>query len=198
MFPGRVHPGVGHGVQDWMGQVGARVASPLTLLREYLDALRALLRGERLTTKGRYVRLTDVALDWPPAAAPPVCAGAVGARSLRLAGKHADGTILTAGVPPERVAQVRAAVDPGHVIVVYVHAATGPDTAARLEAERVCWGYPSMKGIAVEGDAAAVAEGVRVWSQAGADKVILQPTPDDPDPEGFVRFVAQEVRPLLA
>src|SRR5690606_25039341 len=47
MFPGRVTLGVGHGVQDWMGQVGARPESPLTLLREHLLALRALLRGER-------------------------------------------------------------------------------------------------------------------------------------------------------
>ena len=35
MFPGRAVIGVGHGVRDWMGQVGARVESPLTLLREY-------------------------------------------------------------------------------------------------------------------------------------------------------------------
>src|SRR5215472_16597817 len=69
LFPGRVIVVVGHGVQDWMGQVGARVESPLTLLREYLDALRALLRGERVTTQGRYVRLDDVALGWPPASA---------------------------------------------------------------------------------------------------------------------------------
>jgi len=45
LFPGRVIVGVGHGVQDWMGQVGARVDSPLTLLREQLDALRELLAG---------------------------------------------------------------------------------------------------------------------------------------------------------
>lgn len=45
MFPGRAVVGVGHGVQDWMGQVGARVESPVSLLREHLVALRALLRG---------------------------------------------------------------------------------------------------------------------------------------------------------
>ena len=28
MAPGRLVPAVGHGVQDWMGQVGVRVASP--------------------------------------------------------------------------------------------------------------------------------------------------------------------------
>jgi hypothetical protein len=28
--------------------------------------------------------------------------------------------------------------------------------------------------------------------------VVLQPTADDPDPEGFMRFVAEQVRPLVA
>ena len=58
-FPGRLTVGVGHGVQGWMGQVGARAASPLTLLGEYLQALRGLLDGQRLTTDGRYVKLND-------------------------------------------------------------------------------------------------------------------------------------------
>src|ERR1700710_1223440 len=62
LFPGRVVPGVGHGVLDWMGQVGVRAGSPMTLLREYSVALQALLAGERVTTSGRYVQLDDVAL----------------------------------------------------------------------------------------------------------------------------------------
>jgi alkanesulfonate monooxygenase SsuD/methylene tetrahydromethanopterin reductase-like flavin-dependent oxidoreductase (luciferase family) len=205
MFPGRVRVGVGHGVQDWMGQVGARVGSPMTLLREYLDALRALLRGSTVTRDGRYVRLDAVALDWPPPSAPAVFAGAVGPRSLRLAGEAADGTILTGGTPPGRVREARRLVDEGrragnrsdpHEVVVYVHAATGPDAAQRFEAERVRWGYDSMDGIGVAGDATAIARAVRDWADAGADAVVLQPTPDDPDPEGFVRFVAEQVRPL--
>ncbi|HWM17320.1 MAG TPA: LLM class flavin-dependent oxidoreductase, partial [Microbacterium sp.] len=74
MFPGRLLPGVGHGVLAWMGQVGARVASPLTLMREYIPALRALLAGEEVSVRGRYVRLEDVRLDWPPADLPPIYA----------------------------------------------------------------------------------------------------------------------------
>lgn len=206
LFPGRVITGVGHGVQDWMAQVGARVESPVTLLREYLTALRALLGGDEVTVDGRYVRLDRVALDWPPASAPAVFAGAVGPRSLRLCGEAADGTILTGGTTPGGVRQARELVDEGrvaggrteaHPIVVYVHAATGPDAAERLEAERVRWGYASMRDVGVAGDAQAVADAVRRWADAGADTVVLQPTPDDPDPEGFVRFVAREVRPLV-
>jgi alkanesulfonate monooxygenase SsuD/methylene tetrahydromethanopterin reductase-like flavin-dependent oxidoreductase (luciferase family) len=66
LFPGRVRVGVGHGVQSWMGQVGARAGSPVSLLREHLGALRALLDGQELTTNGRYVKLERVKLDWPP------------------------------------------------------------------------------------------------------------------------------------
>ncbi len=107
MFPGRAVLGVGHGVQEWMGQVGARPESPLTLLREHLDALRALLGGERLSTRGRYVTLDDVALDWPPATPVPVLAGATGPRTLRLAGEAADGTVLTSSTTPAAVRRAR-------------------------------------------------------------------------------------------
>jgi alkanesulfonate monooxygenase SsuD/methylene tetrahydromethanopterin reductase-like flavin-dependent oxidoreductase (luciferase family) len=84
-----------------------------------------------------------------------------------------------------------------HPVTVYLHAATGPDADARMEAERIRWGYESAEDRMITGDAPAIAEQVRRWAEAGADTVVLQPTPDDPDPEGFVRFVACEVRPLL-
>ena len=84
-----------------------------------------------------------------------------------------------------------------HEVVVFVHAATGPAAAERLETERGHWGYDSMDGIAVAGDASAIAAGVARFVEAGADAVILQPTRDDPDPEGFARFVAAEVQPLV-
>jgi alkanesulfonate monooxygenase SsuD/methylene tetrahydromethanopterin reductase-like flavin-dependent oxidoreductase (luciferase family) len=196
-YPDRLIVGLGHGVQDWMGQVGARVESPVTLLREYTTALRALLAGEKVSTTGRYVRLDQVALDWPPARVPPLYIGAVKARTMRLAAEIADGTILTAGTPPATVAAARSVLGAGHPLVVYVHAATGPTAGERLAAEQQEWGYQSMDDLVAAGDAAAVAEAVRRFADAGADAVVLQPTPDDPDLEGFLRFVATEVRPLV-
>jgi alkanesulfonate monooxygenase SsuD/methylene tetrahydromethanopterin reductase-like flavin-dependent oxidoreductase (luciferase family) len=205
LFPGRVQVGAGHGVQDWMRQVGARVDSPVTLLREYVTALRALLHGEQVTTQGTYVRLDKVALDWPPAAPPALFAGAVGPRSLRLCGEIADGTILTGGTTPDGVRQARRLVEEGRVaagrdrprpLIVYLLAATGPRAGERVKAEvQGFGGDPAQVGVA--GDAAAVAGAVRRWADAGADTVVLQPTADEPDPEGFVRFVAREVRPLV-
>ncbi|MGI9093635.1 MAG: LLM class flavin-dependent oxidoreductase [Mycobacteriales bacterium] len=211
MFPARLHAGVGHGTQAWMGQVGARVESPLTLLGEYLSALRALLRGEELTTSGRYVHLDGVRLDWPPAAPLPVLAGAVGARTLRLSGELADGTILTAGTSPESVAAARAIIDAGRSaagrdgaaqLTVYLLAATGDGAQERLARSRRDWGLDpdadvAVCGDAVCGDAEALAAAARRWANAGADTVVFQPTADDPDPERFVRVVAQDVRPLV-
>lgn len=181
LFPGRLEVGVGHGVLDWMAQVGARVESPMTLLREYVDALRALLRGEQVTVSGRYVRLDRVALDWPPPSPPAIYVAAVGPRTLRLSGEAGDGTVLTGDTPADRVREARRLIDEGraaggrtdsHRVVVYLRA--DPPTQAR-----------------------ATADAVQEYAAAGADSVILQPSADDPDPEGFVRFVATEVRPLL-
>ncbi|KUL58608.1 LLM class flavin-dependent oxidoreductase [Streptomyces sp. NRRL S-1521] len=207
LFPGRVMLGVGHGVQDWMGQVGARAESPLTLLREHLDAMRALLAGERVTTEGRYVRLDDVALDWPPATAPAVYAGARGPRSVRLTGEAADGTILDASTPPDGVRGARRLIDEGreaagrtdrpHPVVVYLHAATGPGARARLDAELRREGNAEMPGLGVAGGAEDVAKAVLRLAEAGADTVVLQPTADEPDPEGYVRFVTDQVVPLV-
>ncbi|MDQ1026450.1 alkanesulfonate monooxygenase SsuD/methylene tetrahydromethanopterin reductase-like flavin-dependent oxidoreductase (luciferase family) [Streptomyces umbrinus] len=206
LFPGRAIVGVGHGVQDWMGQVGARAESPVTLLREYLVALRALLRGERVTTDGRYVKLDGVALDWPPQTLVEILAGATGPRTLRLSGEFADGTILTSGTSPEGVRKACQLIDEGrksasrdgrHEVVVYLLTATGPDAAARLRAELEADGVASVPDLGVAGDAKAVAEAVRRLADAGADTVILQPTADEPDPEGFLRFTAEDVRPLV-
>lgn len=114
-----------------MRQVGAWPASPLTMLSEYLDALRQLLAGERLTLRGRYVTLSDVRLDDPPSVPPPVLAGVRGPKSLTVAGRHAEGTILAEPVTPEylRAARAQLAAPPGHHIVGYNVAAVDDDPA---------------------------------------------------------------------
>lgn len=206
LFPGRIDVGIGHGTQDWMARVGARVDSPMTLLREYATALRALLAGQRVTERGRYVHLDDVALDWPPMVVPRLVVGAVGPRTVALSGELADGTVLTSGSSPETVRGVRAQLDEAcaaagvsapPAITVYVIAAAGRDAPKRLADELRSWSLDPDEDVVITGDAAALAEGIGRWTAAGADAVVLQPTADEPDLEGFIHLVGREVRPLL-
>jgi alkanesulfonate monooxygenase SsuD/methylene tetrahydromethanopterin reductase-like flavin-dependent oxidoreductase (luciferase family) len=203
MFPGRAHVGLGHGVQEWMDQVGARVASPMTLLREYSAAVRDLLAGETVTADGRYVRLRDVALGWPPHDGPVLHVGAVGPKTVALAAELGGGLVLTGGTTPDDVRAAREIFDaarppgagPGRV-TVYLLAITGPDAALRLRAELEQAGLDPGADRGVAGEAAAVAAAVRSRAAAGADAVVLQPAADD-DPVTYARFAADQVRPIL-
>lgn len=201
LFPGRVVPGIGHGVQVWMAQTGSKVSSPLTLLREYTTALRSLLAGERVSVDGRYVHLDDVALDWPPSPPPPLMLGGFGPRSLELTTELGDGTLLAAALSVPQVAEVGELVTrtrgPGHPLVAGVIAATGADAQARVDAEVAKWGAEPGRGIGVGGDAAAVAATVRALAAAGATSVCFQPTEDEPDLAAFVNFLGRDVAPLV-
>lgn len=108
LAPGRVLPGIGHGVGSWMAQMGAATPSPLTTLEEVIVAVTRLLRGERVTISGRHVHLDHVALDQPPDPVPPILAGVRGPRSLVLAGRVAGGVVLAEPAGPS---YVRAALD---------------------------------------------------------------------------------------
>ena len=208
-FPGRLLPGIGHGVQDWMGQVGARAASPLTLLCEYAEALRLLLDGAEVSVSGRYVTLDRVRLDWPPAPGTPLLVGGTGPRTLELAGRVGDGIVIGSGTSDAELADAVAAAQVGWIagrgaaggrmpVVTHLMAATGPGAEQRLADELRRWGrVDGALGRGVAGDAATVADAVRRLLQIGVTSVVFQPTEDEPDLEGFVEFVGREVRSEL-
>jgi alkanesulfonate monooxygenase SsuD/methylene tetrahydromethanopterin reductase-like flavin-dependent oxidoreductase (luciferase family) len=185
LFPGRLTVGVGHGVQDWMGQVGARVESPMTLLREYTAALYALLHGQTVTTHGRYVRLEGVGLDWPPAVVPPLLVGGIRPRSVSLAGELADGVIIPGGNSP---ADVRAAVS---------HFRDG----RAAQAGRLADGRADVVvfvSVPADSPAADIAAAVGEYAAAGATHIAVNAAGDDADLERFVAFLAREVAPLVS
>jgi alkanesulfonate monooxygenase SsuD/methylene tetrahydromethanopterin reductase-like flavin-dependent oxidoreductase (luciferase family) len=101
--PGRLLAGIGHGVQEWMEQMGARTPSPLTTLDEAITIVRRLLGGETVSFDGSAYSMHEVALDAPPAVVPPVLAGVRGPKSLALAGRVADGVVLAEGAGPTYV-----------------------------------------------------------------------------------------------
>jgi alkanesulfonate monooxygenase SsuD/methylene tetrahydromethanopterin reductase-like flavin-dependent oxidoreductase (luciferase family) len=177
LFPGRLMAGVGHGVLDWMGQVGARAESPLTLLREYTTALYALLHGQTVTTRGRYVSLDDVTLDWPPAVPPTLLVGGVKPRTVALAGELADGVIISSGPSPEEVR-----VSTGHF------RENRPAGAGEVVV---------FLDVPAASPARDVAAAVDAYAAAGATHVAVNAAGQDVDLEGFVRFLAGQVSPLL-
>lgn len=200
LFPGRARFGVGHGVLDWMGQVGRRVASPLTLMREYVPALRQLLAGDTVTTDGRYVHLDRVRLDWPPEGAVSVLAGGEGPKTIALTGSVADGTVLTSGTTPDMVrsaverimaARQEAGRSGAHEVVVFVHTEFGPGGEERMEAEFDLWNLTGERRFAATGSDAAVEATVRRLLDAGATTVLLQSRSHEPDLDGFIDGVGR-------
>ena len=206
LFPGRLLPGVGHGVQRWMAQAGSRVASPLTLMREYVPALRHLLAGDEVTASGRYVQLDRVRLDWSPAVVPPVYAAGEGPKTLHLTGEVADGTVLTGGTTVERAAEAVAAIAAGRgaagrdgrsEVAVYLPTAFGDAEAeARMARELTIWNMPDDQRHAAVGSAVDVAEVAERYFAVGVDAVVLQPTSDEPDLAGFMGRVGEVARQL--
>jgi alkanesulfonate monooxygenase SsuD/methylene tetrahydromethanopterin reductase-like flavin-dependent oxidoreductase (luciferase family) len=205
LFPGRARFGVGHGVLDWMGQVGARVASPLTLMREYVPALRRLLAGEEVTIDGRYVHLDRVRLDWPPLQHLPVLAAGEGPRTIALTGTVADGTVMTTGSTPAMIAAAATAIraarqeagrSGAHELVVFLMSDFGEGSAARMEAELDAWHLQGERRIAATGTDQEIAATVRSLLEAGATTVLLQSRSDEPDLDAYVDAVAR-VRGLV-
>lgn len=210
LHPGRFHAGLGHGVGEWMRQVGAKPASQLTLLEEVTSAVRALLRGETVAVEGRYVRLRDVALGHPPDPVPPVSLGVRGPLSLELSGRVADGTVLDTLSSPSYVRWARERIDAGraaagrrdaHRITVFAFAATDPDGEAAIARHRAALTSAQRDHLgehdAVTGDAAQRAATLAALEAAGADCVVLvAPAGDVPlDPDRLSRSRATAGRP---
>lgn len=209
MFPGRLRAGIGHGVTSWMHQIGAFPSSQLAALEETTSAVRALLRGERVTVDGRHVHLDDVALEFPPPVVPPVATGVRGPRSLRVSGRVADGTVLTELSVPSYVRRARERIDEGraeagrtdaHHVTVYAFAAPDRDDVRALVADGLRdggssgqWGDLDVTAPVAAGDlpdswldeltvsGPTARRSLDALRDAGADTVVLIPAAEDPD-----------------
>jgi 5,10-methylenetetrahydromethanopterin reductase len=202
MHPGRFEVTLGHGVREWMDQIGALPAARVAALGETTEAVRALLRGETVTTSGAHVRLERVRLDQAPTVPPPVLIGTTGPRGLQLAANAADGVLLPEGCAPSFVEWARAQASVNRCVVyAWLSIDDDPGRAAeRLLPTVESWlnvdWFPHPRRlaganekpprelapeIAVCGDAAACAAALQRFARAGADTLVLSPLPDDYD-----------------
>lgn len=210
IFPGRLHAGLGHGVADWIRQVGAFPASQLGALKETTTAVRDLLHGRTVDTPdGAHVRLDAVALDHPPERAPLVSLGVTGPRSLALSGRVADGTILVETTSPAKATEACGHIARGQAeagregkpqrVTVLAFWSQGSETGAALDmVSPIVEHYvrrpvvrEELPELAVAGTAADCARAVRAYWEAGVASVVLVPSTD-----AGVEEVAEGVRAL--
>ena len=175
--PGRFFPGIGHGVQEWMAQMGVRPASPLAALEETISAVRRLLAGEEVTVAGRHVQLDRVRLEQPPTVVPPIVAGVQQTKSLAVAGRVADGVILVEGAGPTYVrwALEQAGNPAGFRVVTFTMMAVSDDRR-----EAYGWVAPFVAGLIRERRPAFLVlpffdEMYRRVERGGADALVDMP-----------------------
>ncbi len=89
----RLTLGIGAGIAGMVSTMyGLPTDRPARRLREYLEVLRPLLRGEPVDHHGEYYTAAG-SIDLPGVEAPPVLIAALGPAMLKVAGELADGTI---------------------------------------------------------------------------------------------------------
>ena len=117
LAPGRTILGIGAWWDPLAAKVGIDRARPLTVMREIVTAVRALLHNETVTMDGVYVHLDGVELDYVYQARRvkdvPIYIGATGMQMMELTGEIADGCVLNYLVSPDYNARALEALGNG-------------------------------------------------------------------------------------
>ena len=91
--------GVGHKASVENGQ-GISFSQPMTRLRETVEVVRRLLKGERVSLEGRVYNFSNATLGFDPVRPDiPIYLAALGPQMLELAGEIADGALMTWAAP---------------------------------------------------------------------------------------------------
>ena len=209
---GRFVLGIGtstpHIVQRWMG---LSFANPLVRVREYVETIRRILAGEKVTYDGSVVRIDGFRRQAEPVPTVPIHVGALGPRMCRLAGSIADGVhfaFLTPDGIRAALAHVRAGAlaagrDPAELdVVVRIPIAVGEPPEAVFElARRYVTGYaivPTYQAaLERQGFGPAVEPAVRAW-HAGDRLAAVSLLPDEVVDALFIHGTPNECRAGLA
>ncbi len=198
LYPGRFLPGFGHGLDTWMKQIGAYPKSTLKALEETVQAVGGLLRGEMVTLQGDQVHLDQVKLNLAPDQVPPLFIGAMREKTLHLAGRVGDGTILTEMSSPAYVRWTRGPISSGMAetgrkknhIVVYVFCKVDPkgnasrEIARQVIAPRFAWSSPHLQALGIADEAQALyknhtpSEAARLMPEGWVDELSASGSPE--------------------
>jgi F420-dependent oxidoreductase-like protein len=186
-----VHLGIGLSHRFIIEQeFGYSYEQPIRHLREYLQALNPLLRGEKADVHGESLTAAG-GLNTPGAGRPAVLVGSVSPKSMRLSGELADGVITTwAGPraigefvvptlgPDRRVVSgqlicVTSEVDERRTWIEETYGAAANIPAYRSILDRD--GYEGAADSAIIGDEETVRRQVKSLEDAGATELLVMP-----------------------
>lgn len=158
---------------------GRPLTDPVTTLREYVEAIRMLLTGERITYRGEVVSLEDVGLNFTPARADiPIWIAAASRKGLLSVGQLGDGVLLDAGASPEYSANAIGLIREGCDTV-------GRDFDELTIAQLINTSVEEDEAAAVEAVRWEVASKFRFESTPKAKLSVGEPTIDRADLPGF-------------
>lgn len=96
--PGRTAVAVGIGNPLFLGESGETIDKPVRVVREFVEALRALWSGEPVEQEASRFRLNGARMMFRPSEPIPIYLAPMREQMLRLSGRIADGTVLSAGI----------------------------------------------------------------------------------------------------
>lgn len=191
-YPGRLMPGIGHGVPAWTAQMGLTQQSPMSALRETLNGVKALLAGETADESGRFASFQEITLTHPVPETVPVFTGVLGDKGLELTGRLADGLLVSALAPVEYVRAARKKLDTAAAaagrrerVTISVLAAANVTrheaavTAARDQMKAVLAFYLAAQGPAPLFGAVGVNERLADMLSRGGAEVIASEMPEE-------------------
>jgi G6PDH family F420-dependent oxidoreductase len=193
----------------------------LEMLEEAVEVMRLLWRGGQHSHHGRHYTVENARLYDLPDDPIPVYVSAFGPKATEVAGRIGDGYVGTAP-DPGLVAGFREHAGGDKPAIAGAKCCWHPDDAAARRLVHELWPNMGLPGelsqelptpahfeqgasivtedmvaddIPTGPDPEAYAASIRAYADAGYDEVHLHNI--GPDQEGFLRFFADEVRPLL-
>ncbi len=184
--PGRVIASPGTGNAAALKEAGIESPHPLQAMREFVDILRRLLKGETVNFQGKIFQLNGAKMGFVPSTPIKMYLTAVRSRMLQLGGEIGEGVLLSAGCAPgyiqkclgdiEKGAQKRGKTLNGVDVAGFVTASAADDPREAIEANKMFLAYIfrnahhaeniRLGGGSVDQEALAAAVSKRDWKAA--------------------------------
>ncbi|MEX0804410.1 MAG: LLM class flavin-dependent oxidoreductase [Candidatus Binatia bacterium] len=111
--PGRVIASPGTGNAAALKEAGIQSPRPLKTMREYVELLRRLLKGDTVNFQGEMLQMNGAKMAFIPSAPVPMYITAVRSRMLQLGGEIGDGVLLSGGCSPGYITRCVADIKTG-------------------------------------------------------------------------------------